>query len=127
MNGMMRSLLYLLLIAGGSVLGSQVEIQEDLLAPWCLVETVLSQSVLHMFGVPVERLGAVLMDPASGRSIVVLWPCSGADATFILLATILVFRSDWRSKVMGLLGGFVAIQGMNVLRIISLFYLLIIH
>jgi exosortase/archaeosortase family protein len=36
---------------------------------------------------------------------------------------VLAFPSTWRHKLVGLLVGFLAVQGLNVVRVISLFYL----
>ena len=118
-----RLIAYLLLLALGSLLGSLSSVQEGLLAPWCELEAALSGVLMHAFGSGVERIGAELHDPETGQGILVLWACSGADATFILLAAILVYPASFRSRIKGILAGFIVVQGMNVLRIISLFYL----
>ena len=49
--------------------------------------------------------------------------CNGIEATMVLLAAILAFPSTWKQKAWGLGLGFIAVQGLNVVRIISLFYL----
>ena len=49
--------------------------------------------------------------------------CNGVEATLVLIAAILAFPSTWKQKLWGLGFGFVAVQGLNVVRIISLFYL----
>jgi exosortase H (IPTLxxWG-CTERM-specific) len=41
----------------------------------------------------------------------------------VLFADVMAFPSSWRQKLVGLLAGFVAVQAINVLRVISLFYL----
>ncbi len=40
-----------------------------------------------------------------------------------LFAAIIAFPSSWRHKIVGFLVGFLAIQALNVVRVISLFYL----
>ena len=41
----------------------------------------------------------------------------------MLFAAVIAFPSTWRHKLVGLAAGFVAVQGLNVVRVISLFYL----
>ena len=49
--------------------------------------------------------------------------CNGVEATLVLLAAMLAFPAPWRHKVVGLVIGVVAVQLLNILRVISLFYL----
>jgi exosortase H (IPTLxxWG-CTERM-specific) len=53
----------------------------------------------------------------------VSWGCSGADATFILVSAILVYPTSIRAKLLGVAVGFIAVQGLNVIRIITLYQL----
>ena len=41
----------------------------------------------------------------------------------VLVSAILAFPAPWKNKMSGLLFGFLAIQILNVVRIVSLFYL----
>jgi exosortase H (IPTLxxWG-CTERM-specific) len=49
--------------------------------------------------------------------------CNGVEATIVLIAAILAFPASWGRKLAGLAAGIVAVQGLNVVRVISLFYL----
>jgi exosortase/archaeosortase family protein len=64
-----------------------------------------------------------LSDPGSHNAIYVSWGCSGADATFILVSAILVYPKSISAKLLGLISGFVAVKGLNVIRIITLYQL----
>jgi exosortase H (IPTLxxWG-CTERM-specific) len=119
----LRFLVFFLLLGFGSALGSSEVVQKQLLAPLCVGEAFVSEKLMRLLGGNVIRIGAELHDTITQKAIVVLWACSGADATFIVLSAILVYPSCWRAKIKGLVAGLLVIQGMNVLRIISLFYL----
>ena len=41
----------------------------------------------------------------------------------MLIAGVLAFPANWKQKLVAIALGFVAVQAMNILRIISLFYL----
>jgi exosortase/archaeosortase family protein len=49
--------------------------------------------------------------------------CNGIEATIVLIAAMLAFPAPWKHKIIGILSGFVAVQSLNVVRVISLFYL----
>jgi exosortase H (IPTLxxWG-CTERM-specific) len=49
--------------------------------------------------------------------------CNGIEASIVLIAAMLAFPSTWKHKLIGLGIGLVAIQSLNLVRIISLFYL----
>jgi exosortase H (IPTLxxWG-CTERM-specific) len=49
--------------------------------------------------------------------------CNGVEATIVLVAAVLAFPASWRRKLAGLAIGIVAVQGLNIVRVISLFYL----
>lgn len=48
--------------------------------------------------------------------------CNGLEAILIFACGILAFPAPWRSKVVGLLLGFLGIQLFNVVRIVALYY-----
>ena len=64
-----------------------------------------------------------LLNPANGFSIRVMDTCNASNVTVLLWAAILAFPAPWLAKGKGLAGGTLAIHGLNLLRIISLFYL----
>ena len=64
-----------------------------------------------------------LRNPISGFSIQVMAPCNAANVTILLWAAILAFPAPWAAKGKGLAAGSLAIQVLNLVRIISLFYL----
>ena len=67
--------------------------------------------------------GKILRSAANGFAVSIEAGCNGIEATMVLLAAILAFPSTWKQKAWGLGLGFIAVQGLNVVRIISLFYL----
>jgi exosortase H (IPTLxxWG-CTERM-specific) len=65
----------------------------------------------------------MLLNPATGFSIEVQDTCNASNVTLLLWAAILSFPAPWIQKGKGLLAGTVAIHLLNLVRIISLFYL----
>jgi len=49
--------------------------------------------------------------------------CNGVEASIVLIAAMLAFPASLKAKAIGIFIGFMAVQFMNLLRIISLFYI----
>lgn len=49
--------------------------------------------------------------------------CNGLEAVAILIAALIAFPATWRQRAIGFVIGFLAIQILNQVRIISLFYI----
>ena len=67
--------------------------------------------------------GKILQSTTSGFAISIERGCNGVEAVIILLSAMLAFPASWKHKLAGIGIGFLAIQAMNIVRIISLFYL----
>lgn len=72
-------------------------------------------------------LSRVLSPAIAGDGLKVLLPvgsCNGlVEAMLVLAAAMFAFRASWRMKLVGLISGVLAIQAMNLARIVSLYYL----
>ena len=60
-----------------------------------------------------------------GPGIEIVAGCNGVEAVLILISAVLAFPAPWKYKFAGIGIGFVAIQALNLVRIISLYYLLL--
>ena len=79
--------------------------------------------IIHWFDPSTQATGKYISS-ADGRFIVSIERgCNGIEAVIILFAAIVAFPAPWKHKLAGLGGGFVAIQVLNVVRIVSLFFL----
>lgn len=79
-----------------------------------LIKAVDSDVVSH---------GVVIQSLSTGFGVEIAPGCDGIEAVIILVAAIGAFPSPWKHKLVGILIGFFAIQSLNIVRIISLFYL----
>ncbi len=113
------------LLAQGLLFGIEMlqVIQNTLILPWTYALARLSGSLISLVDTDVAITGKVVSSTLNGFAVSIEPGCNGVEAMLVLLAAILAFPASWRYKLWGLAWGFVAIQGMNLLRIISLFYL----
>ena len=98
-------------------------VQQWLVIPWTSTLAAISASIVQLFDPQVLAHGKVLQSARNGFAVSIEAGCNGVEATIVLVAAILAFPAPWRRKLVGLTIGIVAVQGLNVVRVISLFYL----
>lgn len=72
-------------------------------------------------GVDVVREGATLFR-GNVPVLEVAANCSGISIAWLLLAAIVAYPASWWTRVVGFLVGFVLLLGMNLLRVVTLFW-----
>jgi exosortase H (IPTLxxWG-CTERM-specific) len=66
---------------------------------------------------------AILRQPSTGFAIEMKEGCNGVTVMVLLCAAVLAFPATWIQRAVGILIGAAAIQALNFVRFISLFYL----
>ena len=98
-------------------------VQEAVIIPFTQGIAHISAWLIQLFDSAVSSQGKIIRNSENGFAVAIEAGCNGVEAVIILIAAIVAFPAPWRSKVVGLVLGFVAIQVLNMVRIISLFYL----
>jgi exosortase H (IPTLxxWG-CTERM-specific) len=121
---MLRFFLLFLLIQGVLFTAELTRpVQQAVVIPFTELIAGLSAWLVQQFDAGVLSRGVTLWDLDSGFGVSIEAGCNGVEAIIVLVAAMLAFPAPWRHKLIGMGIGFLAIQGMNLLRIISLFYL----
>jgi exosortase H (IPTLxxWG-CTERM-specific) len=97
--------------------------QEWFVVPWTDALARISAGLVTWFDPSVTAYGKVLRSSASTFAVSIEAGCNGVEATLVLLAAMLAFPAPWSRKALGLAVGIAAVQGLNIVRVISLFYL----
>ncbi len=98
-------------------------VQQHLVLPWTALLARICVALVTLFDSTAASAGKVLWNTVTGFGVSIEPGCNGIEACIVLFAAVLAFPSSWRHKMIGLALGFVAVQGLNVVRVISLFYL----
>ena len=98
-------------------------IQQHVVLPWTALLAKACVSLVTLFDGSAAAAGKVLWNPANGFGVSIEPGCNGVEACIVLFAAIVAFPAPWRYRLLGLVAGFVAVQALNVVRVISLFYL----
>ena len=96
--------------------------QRYFVVPWTDTLAAISARLVTVFDPTVTASGNVLQS-GSRFAVAIEAGCNGVEATLVLVAAMLAFPAPWRRKLTGLAVGIVTVQGLNVIRVISLFYL----
>ena len=97
--------------------------QRFVIVPFTEGVASVSAWLIKLFDAGVISHGKVIQDLETGFAVSIEAGCNGIEATIVLLAALIAFPAPWCSRLWGLLVGFLTIQGLNILRIISLFYI----
>lgn len=97
--------------------------QKYLVVPWTNALASISTSIVSVFDPNVEASGKIIRSTTNNFAVSIEAGCNGIEAILVLFAAIIAFPSPWRHKILGMLVGLVAVQALNIVRVISLFYI----
>lgn len=91
--------------------------------PFTALLAKISSFIVQLFDSDVISHGIIIQSQSNGFAVAIAPGCDGIEAVIILVSAILAFPSPWKHKLVGIGVGFLAIQALNLVRIISLFYM----
>ena len=97
--------------------------QTLVVTPWTDAVARVATTLIHTFDAGVHASGKVISSATGSFAVSIEAGCNGVEATLVLVAAILAFPATWRHRLAGIAIGTVAVQGLNIVRVISLFYL----
>jgi len=100
-------------------------VQQHLILPFTAGLAHVAVWLMQFFDHVVVSDASNIRQGPGGPGIEIVAGCNGVEAVLILISAVLAFPSPWRYKLLGVGVGFVAIQALNLVRIISLYYLLL--
>jgi len=110
---------FLALLGGGFTLISVPWVNDHVIEPFTAGIAQVSGGVLDAIGQNVTMQGTVIRNARFAVNI--RNGCNGVEAMLIFLAAVLAFPASWRSRGLGLVLGILAIQVVNLIRVVALF------
>lgn len=117
------SILFVILLVSLFTLEVLKPVQEHVILPFTSGIAWVSVGLIELFDNGVVSAGKVIRDLESGFAVSIEPGCNGVEALIILFAAMFAFPAPLKNKLIGFAIGFVAIQALNLVRIISLFYM----
>jgi len=115
--------LFSVLLVGLFTLEILQPVEKYVILPFTSFIADISVWIIQLFDDNVVATANVIRDSTSGFGVRIERGCNGVEALIILFAAIFAFPAPLRNKLLGFAVGFFAIQALNLVRIISLFYL----
>jgi exosortase H (IPTLxxWG-CTERM-specific) len=103
--------------------GLTTPVDEHIILPFTSVLAKACALIIHLFDGSTISQGKLIQNAAGTFIVSIERGCNGIEAVIILFSAILAFPAPWKHKLMGLVFGFLAIQVLNLVRIVSLFFL----
>jgi exosortase H (IPTLxxWG-CTERM-specific) len=97
-------------------------VDQNLIVPFIHLMSAAAGGLILIFGGSVEIVGDVLRSPG-GFAVRVDNGCSGLEAVILCSAAVLAFPAKLKIRLIGVLACAFAVLGLNVVRIITLFYI----
>mgnify|MGYP001820500844 CR=1 FL=1 len=116
-------ILFTVLLVGLFTLEILQPAEKYVILPFTSVIADVSVWIIQLFDDNVMSISNVIRDKTTGFGVRIERGCNGVEALIILFAAIFAFPAPIKNKLIGFAIGFVAIQGLNLVRIVSLFYL----
>lgn len=120
----MRIWLFLLVLLALFALELLNPVQLHIVQPFTALLAYLSANLMQLFDSAVIANGIIIRDADSGLAVSIQPGCNGIEAIIILVAGIASVPTTLSYKLKGFIYGFFAIQAVNMVRLVSLFYLL---
>jgi exosortase/archaeosortase family protein len=96
-------------------------VEKSIVDPYCEIVAASCRIALGVLGI--TAWGAANQVQSSKFSIEIISACTGLDVAGILCAAIVAFPATRKNKLIGMIGGFVAVYFMNLVRVLALFLL----
>jgi exosortase H (IPTLxxWG-CTERM-specific) len=97
--------------------------QSAVVIPWTDALVRISGGLITPLDSHVAAYGKYLQSTTNGFAISIEAGCNGIEAALILIAAMLAFPATLKHRAVGILAGLAAVQALNVVRVVSLFYL----
>ncbi|MGD8346790.1 MAG: exosortase H [Lysobacterales bacterium] len=98
-------------------------VETHVILPFTSAIADVSAWIVQFFDDNVMAVSNVIRDRTTGFGVRIERGCNGVEALIILFAAIFAFPAPFKNKIIGFVIGFIAIQGLNLVRIVSLFYM----
>ena len=79
--------------------------------------------LMHWFDADVARSGVIIYSAVAQKAVEIKNGCNGLEGAMVVFAAVVAYPSTWIQKIYGTLIGVLVVQILNLVRVISLYYL----
>ena len=111
--------IFLALLGGGFTLMSLNQVNDAFVVPFTSLVAKASGWALDFIGQDIVMRGTQIHSPRF--AVDVQNGCNGLETVLIFVSAVLAFPASWKARAAGLALGLVAIQFVNLIRVVALF------
>ena len=97
--------------------------QTFVVVPWTDTVARVSGALMRTFDASITTSGNVIGSSISPFAVAIEAGCNGVEASLVLVAAMLAFPAPWQHRLAGIAIGVATVQVLNVIRVVTLFYL----
>ena len=97
-------------------------VNDAVIVPFTAAIATVSGKLLNALGEKAEVIGTEIRSPSS-FGVNIENGCNGVETALLFGSAVLAFPASWKRRLIGLLLGFAAIQVLNLVRVITLFWI----
>ncbi len=112
-------ILFVLILASSFALIAWNPVNDRVIEPFTGAIARAGGAALNLIGQQTTMSGTIIR--SSRFAVNIRNGCNGVEAMLIYFAAVLAFPATWKSRLLGLAFGFVAIQLVNLVRVVALF------
>lgn len=113
--------LFLLILTVSFTVVALQTVNDVVVDPYTGFVAKMSGAVLRLIGEDIVVDGLHLR--SARFSVTIYNGCNGLITSLIFISGVLAFPARWKAKLVGAIGGLIAIQIINLVRIVSLYYI----
>jgi exosortase H (IPTLxxWG-CTERM-specific) len=98
-------------------------VQDGFVIPFTSGIAQLCSLLMQLMDDQVRAQGKLIWSVATGFGVSIEAGCNGVEAGIVLMAAMIAFPAAWLHKLAGIGVGLLTVQALNVVRIITLFYI----
>ncbi len=111
--------IFVVILGGGFTLLALNPVNDHVIEPFTSGVAKASGVALNLIGQGIEMEGTIIRNKRF--AVNVRNGCNGVETMIIFLAAVLAFPASWKARGVGLALGLLAIQGINLVRVVALF------
>jgi exosortase H (IPTLxxWG-CTERM-specific) len=96
-------------------------VNDHVVVPFTAAVARVSAKILNVMGERVAVAGTAITSNAF--TVNIENGCNGLETALLLAAAVLAFPASWRQRLAGFFLGFALIEGVNLVRVVSLFWI----
>lgn len=114
--------LFLVILSASFTILSLQQVNDGFVEPFTGGVAAASGVALQLLGQDITKTGTIIALDDRRFAVNIRNGCNGIETMVIFLAAVLAFPAPWKARVIGLVLGCIAIQAINLVRVVALFF-----